>query len=221
MLSLRKGSGIMFEIKKLKFKHILQIDHLMIDRQITCLIGPSGSGKTTLLRMLNRLNEAEEGSIYFNGVDIKEMHPIKLRRKIIILGQTPILYSGTIADNLQIGLRLSEQPLADENRLLAYLDKVGLHKELNDTCEKLSGGEKQRLCLARVLLMDADVYLADEPSSAMDKETESFVIDNLVTFVKEHDKQLVMVTHSSEIAQRYPHGLLELAQGGCRGYVYE
>lgn len=53
MLSLRKGSGIMFEIKKLKFKHILQIDHLMIDRQITCLIGPSGSGKTTLLRMLN------------------------------------------------------------------------------------------------------------------------------------------------------------------------
>ena len=131
----------MFEIKKLKFKHILQIDHLMIDRQITCLIGPSGSGKTTLLRMLNRLNEAEEGSIYFNGVDIKEMHPIKLRRKIIMLGQTPILYPGTIADNLQIGLRLSEQPLADENRLRAYLDKVGLHKELNDTCEKLSGGE--------------------------------------------------------------------------------
>lgn len=221
MLSLRKGSGIMFEIKKLKFKHILQIDHLMIDRQITCLIGPSGSGKTTLLRMLNRLNEAEEGSIYFNGVDIKEMHPIKLRRKIIMLGQTPILYPGTIADNLQIGLRLSEQPLADENRLRAYLDKVGLHKELNDTCEKLLGGEKQRLCLARVLLMDADVYLADEPSSALDKETESFVIDNLVTFVKEHDKQLVMVTHSAEIAQRYPHGLLELAQGGCRGYVYE
>ena len=109
----------------------------------------------------------------------------------IMLGQTPILYSGTIADNLQIGLRLSEQPLADENRLLAYLDKVGLHKELNDTCEKLSGGEKQRLCLARVLLMDADVYLADEPSSAMDKETESFVIDNLVTFVKEHDKRCV------------------------------
>lgn len=211
----------MFEIKKLKFKHILQIDHLMIDRQITCLIGPSGSGKTTLLRMLNRLNEAEEGSIYFNGVDIKEMHPIKLRRKIIMLGQTPILYPGTIADNLQIGLRLSEQPLADENRLRAYLDKVGLHKELNDTCEKLSGEEKQRLCLARVLLMDADVYLADEPSSALDKETESFVIDNLVTFVKEHDKQLVMVTHSAEIAQRYPHGLLELAQGGCRGYVYE
>lgn len=167
----------MFEIKKLKFKHILQIDHLMIDRQITCLIGPSGSGKTTLLRMLNRLNEAEEGSIYFNGVDIKEMHPIKLRRKIIMLGQTPILYPGTIADNLQIGLRLSEQPLADENRLRAYLDKVGLHKELSDTCEKLSGGEKQRLCLARVLLMDADVYLADEPSSALDKETESFVID--------------------------------------------
>ena len=71
MLSLRKGSGIMFEIKKLKFKHILQIDHPMIDRQITCLIGPSGSGKTTLLRMLNRLNEAEEGTIYFNGVYIK------------------------------------------------------------------------------------------------------------------------------------------------------
>lgn len=53
------------------------------------------------------------------------------------------------------------------------------------------------------------------------RKQKALFIDNLVTFVKEHDKQLVMVTHSSEIAQRYPHGLLELAQGGCRGYVYE
>lgn len=211
----------MFEIKNLTFKHILKIEHLCIDRQITCITGPSGSGKTTLLRMLNRLNDPDAGSIYFNGENILEMSPVALRRRVVMLGQTPILYPGTIADNLQIGLTLSEQKAASEQRLREYLKKVGLSKDLEDTCEKLSGGEKQRLCLARVLLMDADVYLADEPSSALDKETEGFVIDNLVNFVQENDKQLIMVTHSAEIAQRYPKGLLALEQGACRGYVYE
>ena len=211
----------MFEIENLTFKHILHMDHLCIDRQITCITGPSGSGKTTFLRMLNRLNDPDDGRILWNGNDIAQMDATKLRRKVVMLKQTPVVYTGTIEDNLQIGLQFSKRPLAKQEKLKEYLKKVQLDKQLNDSVAKLSGGEKQRLCLARIMLMDADVYLLDEPSSALDKETENFVIENMVQFVKENNKMLIMVTHSPAIAELYPEGILEIKDGNCEGYAYE
>lgn len=211
----------MIEIKHLKFKSILDIEHLVIDRDISCIVGSSGCGKTTLMRMLNRLNDPDEGEILFDGKNIMEINPVALRRSIVMLGQTPIMYHGTIEDNLQVGLRLSKRLPASKERMMEYLRKVQLEKHLEDGVEKLSGGEKQRLCLARVMLMDADVYLLDEPSSALDKETEGFVIENMVNFTKEQQKMLIMVTHSEEIAQRYPNSILRMEAGHCRGYEYE
>ena len=211
----------MFEIENLTFKHILHMDHLCIDRQITCITGPSGSGKTTFLRMLNRLNDPDDGRILWNGNDIAQMDATKLRRKVLMLKQTPVVYTGTIEDNLQIGLQFSKRPLAKQEKLKEYLKKVQLDKQLNDSVAKLSGGEKQRLCLARIMLMDADVYLLDEPSSALDKETENFVIENMVQFVKENNKMLIMVTHSPAIAELYPESILEIKDGNCEGYAYE
>ena len=200
----------MFELKNVTFKHILHIQHVCLDRCVTCIIGPSGSGKTTMLRLLNRLNEAEQGTILYNGEDIQKLNPMELRRRVVMLGQTPV-----------IGLRLSGRLPATKQKLKEYLEKVDLHKELQESCERLSGGEKQRLCLARVMLMDAEVYLVDEPSSALDKETESFVIENLVHFVTERKRQLIMVTHSAEVSAKYPKSLLRIENGDTRGYVYE
>ena len=183
----------MFELNNVTFKHILHIQHVCLDRCVTCITGPSGSGKTTMLRLLNRLNEAEQGTILYKGEDIQKMNPMELRRRVVMLGQTPVIYPG----------------------------EVDLHKELQESCGRLSGGEKQRLCLARVMLMDAEVYLVDEPSSALDKETESFVIENLVRFVTERNRQLIMVTHSAEVSAKYPKSLLRIENGDTRGYVYE
>lgn len=211
----------MFEIENLKFKHILHIEHLSINRQITCITGPSGSGKTTFLRMLNRLNDPDEGKILWNGVDISQMNATELRRKVVMLKQTPVVYAGTIEDNLQIGLQFSKKALATQAKLKEYLQKVQLDKQLDESVAKLSGGEKQRLCLARIMLMDADVYLLDEPSSALDKDTENFVIENMVQFVKEKDKTLIMVTHSPAVAKLYPESILEIKEGNCEGYTYE
>lgn len=211
----------MFEIENLKFKHILHMEHLCIDRQITCITGPSGSGKTTFLRMLNRLNDPDEGKILWNGVDISQMNATELRRKVVMLKQTPVVYAGTIEDNLQIGLQFSKKALATQAELKEYLKKVQLNKQLDESVAKLSGGEKQRLCLARIMLMDADVYLLDEPSSALDKDTENFVIENMVQFVKEKDKTLIMVTHSPAVAKLYPESILEIKEGNCEGYTYE
>lgn len=211
----------MFTITGLKYRSILDIQSLTIDRPVSCLTGPSGSGKTTLLRCLNRLCEPDEGVILYSGMDIARTDPVMLRRQIVMLGQNPVLYDGTVEDNLQIGLRFAQKPAASRAQLLEALAKVGLQKSPDEGCQTLSGGERQRLCLARVLLMDAKVYLLDEPSSALDKETERFVIENLASFVRERDKELILVTHSPEVAGMYPGAQIRLSGGRTEGYADE
>ena len=206
----------MFEIRNLTFKNILNIPALRIATQTACIVGPSGSGKSTLLRMLNRLLAPDTGTVLYNGSDISALDAVALRRRVVMLGQTPVVYPGDIRDNLQIGLSFSGRGPAADEELRAVLARVGLEKGLDEGCATLSGGERQRLCLARVMLMGAECYLLDEPSSALDRETERFVVDNLAQFAAERDRQLVMVTHSEAVAQAYPQGLIRLENGQVR-----
>lgn len=203
----------MFELKNLKFKDILDIPSLVLDRPVVCLMGPSGSGKTTLLRHLNRLNEPDEGTILYNGQTLSAMDPVTLRRSVVMLGQTPVIYDGTVADNLQVGLRFSERIPASRTAMEAALERVGLAQPLDGFCDKLSGGEKQRLCLARVMLMEAETYLMDEPSAALDRETEHFMIGNLAAFARERGSQLILVSHSPQVAGMFPDGIITLEKG--------
>lgn len=211
----------MFEINQLKYKNILEIEHLIINHPITCIIGPSGSGKSTLLRHLNGLLRQDSGSLLYHGENISQMDSVQLRRRVVMLGQTPVIYEGNIEDNLQIGLEFSQKPFVSEKVLLNCLKSVGLNKNLKESCNTLSGGEKQRLCLARVLLMDAETYLMDEPSSSLDKETEAFIIDHLVQFVTEKGKQLILVTHSESIASKFPNSIIRIENGKVGSELHE
>lgn len=208
----------MFEIRDLRFKHILDIPRLTLNHPISCIVGPSGSGKSTLLRHLNRLYVPDSGEIYYNGEPLSALDPVVLRRRVVLLGQTPVLYEGSVGDNLQIGLKFAQMLPASETALKAVLERVGLHKSLDGWCDRLSGGERQRLCLARVLLMDAETYLLDEPSAALDKETEDFVVSRLTQFVLEHGKNLVIVTHSEQISGCFPNDTLRMENGHVKGY---
>lgn len=211
----------MFQVDDLIFKNILDIPFLCINKPITCIVGHSGSGKTTLLRMLNALNIPDSGTIFYNGKDISKMDTINLRRQVVMLGQVPVIYSGTVEDNLQIGLHFSKKLPASIKALKESLERVELNLSLNDNCNMLSGGEKQRLCLARVLLMDAKTYLLDEPSAALDKSTEQFIIDNLSKFVLENNKQLIMVTHSEHIAEKFSDSIIRIENGRVMEDKYE
>jgi putative ABC transport system ATP-binding protein len=193
----------MFEVQSMKFKDILDIPRLCINKPITCIVGSSGSGKTTLLRMLNCLTVPDAGTILYKGEDVSKMDTIKLRRNVVMLGQTPVIYSGSIEDNLQIGLEFSKKLPASKTSMKETLERVELNKQLTDRCSNLSGGEKQRLCLARVMLMEADIYLLDE----------LFIIDNFSEFVLKNKKQLIMVTHSEQIAQKFPDSIIRIEKG--------
>ena len=203
----------MFEVSHIKFKNILDIPFLCISNPITCIVGSSGSGKTTLLRMLNRLNVPDDGTIIYKGNNISNMDTLKLRRQVVMLGQTPVIYSGSVEDNLQIGLYFSKKLPASISAMKEILKRVELDKCLSDGCGNLSGGEKQRLCLARVMLMDAETYLLDEPSAALDKGTEQFIIENISKFALEKNKQLIMVTHSEQIAEKFSNSIIRIENG--------
>jgi putative ABC transport system ATP-binding protein len=203
-----------FSLKKVKYKHILDIDDLCIKKnKITCIIGQSGSGKSTLLRLLNKLISCDSGEILYKGQPLNAINSIELRRNIVMLPQHPVIFPGTVGDNLLIGLKFAEKPAVDDEKLRNVLKMVHLNKNLNDDSDKLSGGEKQRLALGRVILIDPEVFLLDEPSSALDEKSEQMIIEKLVFYTKETNKTLIMVTHSKKVAQIFPENVVEINQG--------
>ena len=204
----------MFEFKNVRYKGIIQVDHLTIpSAKSTCIVGESGSGKTTLLRMLNKLISPDAGVIYYQGQPLEQIDSILLRRSVVMLPQTPVIFPGTVRDNLEAGLRFAEKPLASEEQLLKILTKVHLRKALDANADKLSGGEKQRLALGRIILMEPDVFMLDEPSSALDEETERLVIEETVNLAKEKGKTLIMVTHAKKIAEEFSDVMIEIKGG--------
>ncbi|SDM99657.1 putative ABC transport system ATP-binding protein [Fictibacillus solisalsi] len=194
----------MFELKDIRYKDILKIGHLRIEEnKVSILTGESGSGKTTVLKLLNHLISPDEGTVLYKGKDIASLDPVQHRRNVIMLQQMPAIFPGTVRDNLIAGLMFSEKPVPDDRVLEEALHSVYLRKSLETVAEGLSGGEQQRLALARVLLLDSDVYLLDEPSSALDDETADEVISSFLKKAKQKNKTVIMVTHSKQIADRY------------------
>lgn len=204
----------MFSFKEVKYKHILDIEKLTLEKhKVTCLVGQSGSGKTSLLRLLNKLITHDYGEILYKDQPLNDIESVDLRREIVMLPQAPAIFNGSIKDNLLIGLKFSEKPPASDSELDEVLKIVNLNKTLDQDAEKLSGGEKQRVALGRVMLMKPEVLLLDEPSSALDEETEHIIIKALVNYTKENSKTLIMVTHSKKIAHHFADEIIELKAG--------
>lgn len=171
--------------------------HLDLPRhEVIALVGPSGAGKTSLLRLLNRLDDPTNGSVAFQGAPITAVPIRELRRRVGFVFQTPVMFAGTVHDNLVTARELAENgngtlPSSAEAVRLAGLDE----SFLNRNAEGLSGGERQRVSLARALMTSPQVLLLDEPTSALDPE----IAEQLMKTVRElADKAfltIVMVTH--------------------------
>ncbi|MFL0492175.1 MULTISPECIES: ATP-binding cassette domain-containing protein [Bacillus] len=203
----------MFILKDITYRDILSIPYLQIQKEkITCIIGESGSGKSTLLRMLNDLQSPTSGTIEYNGKLISDYPPIQLRRDVVMLGQTPPIFDGTIKDNLLMGLRLSEKPFPNDDALRSALTTVSLEKKLEDNANSLSGGEKQRLAFARIVLMDPPVYLLDEPTSALDSDTERRVMKQFSTLAREKKKTVIFITHSQQLPEEIADDIIEISK---------
>ena len=131
---------------------------------ITTLVGPSGSGKSTLLRLCNRLEVPTAGRITYRGAPLAELDPLQLRRQVGMVFQKPVLFPGTVRDNL-----VEANGVSASSDLEAVLSRVALEDDFLDrNADLLSGGEAQRVCLARALMASPQALLMDEPTSSLD-----------------------------------------------------
>lgn len=187
----------MFYLKNVKYKNILSIDNLKIDdKKIIMVKGKSGSGKSTLLKLLNNIISSDSGEILYKGVDINSLNPIKLRQEVIMQSQFPSIYEGSIRDNLNIIFELRNENKKSDKNLDLVLKIVDLNKSLDNSSSELSGGEKTRLSIARLFLVEPEVFLLDEPCSSLDSKTERKIMVNIINEIKSRNKTLIFITHS-------------------------
>jgi putative ABC transport system ATP-binding protein len=174
----------------------------------TAVTGASGAGKTTLLRLLNRLTEPTTGRITLDGAPIVELDVLALRRRVVLVAQSPVLLTDRVLDEVRVG-----RPDLPDAGALELLARVGLEPRFaSRATTELSGGEVQRLCLARALAVEPCVLLLDEPTSALD-EASADVIGALVNDFVSTGGTVVLVSHDHSLIDRVAAQVLVLDSG--------
>ena len=185
--------------------------------EIISIIGPSGSGKSTFLRCINKLEEATDGHIYIDGMDLMDKNTDinKIRERVGMVFQHFNLFPHmTVLENLTLSPMLVKKENKEESEKYAQylLDKVGLLDKANSYPTQLSGGQKQRIAIARALAMKPEVILFDEPTSALDPEMIKEVLDVMKNLADEGMTMLI-VTHEMGFAKNVGNRIFFMDNG--------
>ncbi len=177
------------------------------------ILGPSGSGKTTLLSILAGLDKAESGEVYFKDENLKKMGLHKYRRnKIGVVFQSyNLLQYLTGLENILVAMEETDNKIPSNKREVGYalLEKFGIGRSKADrVVTRLSGGEQQRIAIARSLAANVDLVFADEPSGNLDSATEKEIINIFKMLTEEYGKTVIVVTHSNEVSKYSDHRLV-------------
>ena len=175
--------------------------------RLVCLRGRSGSGKTTLINILGALDKPSGGSVFFNGKNITELNAAecdKLRRHemAFVFQSVALISTMTAYENVEFALRLAGVPMKQRSaRAKECLTRVGLEKRMYHRPGELSGGEQQRVSVARALAKKPKFLFLDEPTGALDEQTGRQVLDYICKLQKQYGFTIVMVTHNLNIAE--------------------
>lgn len=174
--------------------------------RIFCLIGPNGSGKTTLLKIADMLEAPDDGRIFFDGVDLLKLDyasRLKYVRRMAMVFQHPIVYNMSVYDNVSIGLRLRGLGKSEvEERVDRVLETVNLYEYRKRHAYTLSGGEAQRLCLARAIVLEPEVLLLDEPTANLDPANTVIVERAVKEYCSRKNAAVIFTTHNMFEAKR-------------------
>ncbi|WP_327674079.1 ABC transporter ATP-binding protein [Kitasatospora sp. NBC_00458] len=190
--------------------------------EFVAVSGATGSGKSTLLRLAVRLDDPDGGAVTYGGTDLREARLDQVRERIAYVAQRPVLLSGTVADNLRLGRDIDQETLHEVCRTAGIHDQLaampdGYDTELGEGGTALSGGQVQRLAIARALLGDPAVLLLDDSTSALDTTTEKLVLDRLRTWAGP-DRTVLFTTHRSAVLDTADRVVtLESPRGGTTG----
>lgn len=172
--------------------------------KLYAVMGKSGAGKTTLLSLISGLDTCRSGEILFNGQDIKTINRDRYRAQSIgvIFQSYNLLTNATAVENIVLSMNVSRDTTKDKTAAAyAFLEKVGIDR---DTAKrkilKLSGGEQQRVSIARALSHNPNIIIADEPTGNLDEETEQAIMGIFTNIAQQDDKCVIVVTHSQKVA---------------------
>ncbi len=196
---------------------VLAIDSLDIESgRIHGLLGANGAGKTTLLNILAFLDVPTAGHLGFDGrpVRFSGSHLRRLRRQVVLVDQHPVAFSTTVAGNIEFGLKIRRIGRRQRVRIIdEVLALVGLEGFRNASARGLSGGETQRLAMARALAVTPKVLLCDEPTSSVDVENQAAIVDILRRINRERGISIIFTTHDRQLAAGLADRILYLDHG--------
>lgn len=201
---------------------IYGLDMEVREGDLVYIVGKVGTGKTSIIRTIIAENDLAGGSGCVCGYDlqtIKEKDKPFLRRKIgVIFQDFQLLMDRTVEDNLEFVLKATDwkDREAMDKRIAEVLDAVGMGTKSHRMPHQLSGGEQQRIAIARALLNEPAVIIADEPTGNLDDETAEGILQLLKKINEEKGTAIVMVTHNRSIIERYPGRVFETADESCK-----
>ena len=196
------------------FQSIIRYPEIRISRGKTTFIhGPSGCGKSTLLKLINGTVSPGQGQIFYDGEDIEKIDTIRLRREILLVGQSVFLFTGTIEENFikYYGYRDLDPP--GKEAIQKFLSICSADFPLETRCETMSGGERQRVYIAIFLSFMPKVLIMDEPTSALDSLSAETMMNNIKRFSTENDITAIVVSHSLSLAEKYGDQMIVLERG--------
>jgi tungstate transport system ATP-binding protein len=204
---------------------VLDIDHLEIESgRIYALLGPNGAGKTTLLGILSFLETPTSGRMTFRGqaVATSRAAMLDLRRQVVLVDQHPIMFSTTVCNNIEFGLKIRQMAKGERQRVVdEVLETVGLRPFKSARAHELSGGETQRLALARALALSPSVLLCDEPTASVDAENQAVISVLLQQINATRGTTIIFTTHDRLQAAALAQDTLVLENGRLATTTYE
>jgi len=196
----------------------LSIDSLGIPRGETlAVVGPNGAGKSTLLLALARLIKPTSGEIIFNGSPLSKLDDLEYRRKISFVFQDPLLLDMTVEQNIALGLKFRNTPGEEiHSRVWKWIKHLGIESLAKRRASQLSGGEAQRVSLARAFVLEPQLLLLDEPFSSLDPPTRTKMLEDLSVLLAQDHRTAVFVTHNLNEAAKLSHRIAVIVGGMLR-----
>lgn len=197
---------------------VLQVDELDVARgEVLGVVGPNGAGKTTLLLTLARLVGQHQGEIEMAGQPLRQWNSLEQRRRISLVFQNPMLLDMSVSDNVAIGLRLRRMPKAEVRaRVNTWLRRLGIENLSRRRAGELSGGEAQRVSLARALVLHPDLLLLDEPFLALDPPARAMLMRDLAELLQHDHRTAILVTHNLKEAAKLSDRVAVIVGGKLR-----
>ena len=217
---MRKNSKPLIEMKEIikrynigtesEIEILHGIDLKIYEGEFVAIVGESGSGKSTLMNIIGVLDKQTEGEYYLDGIDIKnaneeEMNVIRNKKIGFVFQNFNLIGRTSALKNVELPMLYAGVPAEERTkRAKELLSKVGMASRANHMPNELSGWQKQRVAIARSLVNNPSIILADEPTGALDSETSAMVMDIFNDLNKNQGKTIILITHSKEIAEQCP-----------------